>query len=265
MNLPKMHGELSFGSYGWCAMPRGFPLIFKFGSKLVVQVLPSVAATVIGGYLLAQLHFNRPAEPPVVVQAAVAPADLPTVREERATMRELLKARRENVETPAQVRTKVEATPLPKAEAAAMDSIDPKDARPAKESRPTVAVLPPVAPPPAAARRDVELPRPRPEAAAAPVYVPAPPPSAAGTEPTQLSPVTVTAANPAGPPPVEPQRRGPVRAEFSAFSTVVGQAVTVTGETVNWVIDLPGKAISAGERLISPPPPPNRNFSNENG
>src|SRR5258707_1204251 len=142
------------GHIGWCAMPRGFPLIFKFGSKLVVQVLPSIAATVIGGYLLAQLHFNRPAEPP---------------------------------------------------------------------------------------------------------------PSAAGTEPTQLSPVTVTAANPAGPPPVEPQRRGPVRAVFSAFSTVVGQAVTVTGETVNWVIDLPGKAISAGERLISPPPPPNRNFSNENG
>src|SRR5436190_10704702 len=154
MNLPKMHGELSSGHIGWCAMPRGFPLIFKFGSKIVVQVLPSVAATVIGGYLLAQLHFNRPAEPPVVVQAAVAPADLPTVREERATMRELLKARRESVETPAQVRTKVEATPLPKAEAApmpaAMDSIDPTDARPAKESRPNVAALPPVAPPAAA-------------------------------------------------------------------------------------------------------------------
>jgi hypothetical protein len=280
------------GSEWVVAMGRGFPFIFKFGSKFVLEVLPSVAATVIGGYLLAQLNFSRmsePAAPPAQAAQAVSapadPAEAPTVREERATMREVLRARRERAEAPAQVRAKVESLPLP----AAPDSIDPKDARPAKEGagRATVAAVPPAAP----ARRDVELPRARPETATAPVYVPAPPAAAASTseptplsrpaavasaseptplsrpaagasEPTPLSPVTVNARNPV---PVVPERRGPVHAVFSAFSVVVGQAVNVTGETVNWVIDLPGKAISAGERLIGTNPPPPRPFSNADG
>ena len=252
-------------------MGRGFPFIFKFGSKFVLEVMPSVAATVIGGYLLAQLHFSRASEPAPAAQTVQAvqavptpadPAEAPTAREERATMREVLRARRERAEAPAQVRAKVESLPLP----AAMDSIDPKDARPAKDGagRATVAAMPPAAP----ARRDMELPRARPEtaaapAAAAPAYVPAAPAAAASaSEPTPLSPVTVNARNPS---PVVPERRGPVHAVFSAFSVVVGQAVNVTGETVNWVIDLPGKAITAGERLIGTNPPLPRPFSNADG
>ena len=53
-----------------------------------------VAATVIGGYLLTQLHFNRAPEPPAQPQQAAAePAaapstsEVPTVREDRAAMR----------------------------------------------------------------------------------------------------------------------------------------------------------------------------------
>jgi hypothetical protein len=235
-------------------MGRSFPFVFKFGSKFVLEVLPSVAATVIGGYLLAQLHFNRVSEPPPA-QAAIATAEAPTAGEERATMREVLRARRENAEAPAQVRAKVESVPLP----AAMEPIDLKDARPAKDgaSRATVAAVPP--------RRDVELPRPRPDAAAAAAYVPAPPPGAASaSEPASIPPPAMASASNPVPPALE-QRRGPVHAVFSAFSMVVGQAVNVTGETVNWVIDLPGRAISAGERLIGPNPPPARPPSNADG
>jgi hypothetical protein len=48
---------------------------------------------------------------------------------------------------------------------------------------------------------------------------------------------------------------------FSTLSSVIGHAANATGKTVNWVIDLPGKAISAGDRVIngpspSPSPPP---------
>jgi hypothetical protein len=61
---------------------------------------------------------------------------------------------------------------------------------------------------------------------------------------------------------------------FSSISTFAGTAANATGNTVNWVIELPGKAISAGGRLLgggdsassnppSPaaaPPPPKRNY-----
>jgi hypothetical protein len=59
--------------------------------------------------------------------------------------------------------------------------------------------------------------------------------------------------------------RGPVGAVFSTLSSIVGHAANATGDTVNWVIDLPGKAISAGGRVIGvnppPPPPQSRPFS----
>jgi hypothetical protein len=264
------------------------PNLVKLGVRLALQIMPSVAATVIGGYLLAQIHFARAPEP----QQAAAPAastqeEVPTVREERAAMRDVLKARRENPETPAQVRPKVVAVvpasvpasmsasipvsapasapiraPLP----AAMDSIGPNEPveRAGVPSRTSIAVAP-------------ALPRARPDAAAsvaAPsVYVPAPPPglppapaaSPTLAEPTPLAPVVVgTAAEPplqAAPP---PPPTGPVGAVFSTLSKVVGHAANATGDTVNWVIDLPGKAIAVGGRVIgvnSPPPPPSRPFS----
>src|SRR3977135_4105239 len=41
------------------------PNLLRLGSKLVLEILPSIAATVIGGYLLTQLHFSRtPQAPP---------------------------------------------------------------------------------------------------------------------------------------------------------------------------------------------------------
>jgi hypothetical protein len=270
----------------------------RLGSKLVLEIMPSVAATVIGGYLLAQLHFARTPEPqpqPQAQQATVAPKpaapQTPTVREDRAAMREVLKERRENPETPALVRPVVTAAPVgPPASAplsapasppapvtaqlpAAMDSIAPNEPieRAATPSRANVAAAP------------IALPRARPDTTAS-VYVPAPPPglpqapATAMDAPMQVAPAVVGTAEPqpaplAPPPPQAPAvaavapdppvQRGPVGAVLSTFSSFVGTAATATGHTVNWVIDLPGKAIEAGGRVIgvNPPPPPNRPFS----
>jgi hypothetical protein len=49
----------------------------------------------------------------------------------------------------------------------------------------------------------------------------------------------------------EPQQRGIVGNIFSGVSTIAGGAANITGNTVNWVIDLPGKAISAGGKLLT--------------
>jgi hypothetical protein len=244
-----------------------FPALVKYGSKLVLEILPSVAATVIGGYLLTQLHFSGAPEPPVQPQqAAATPApstsEGPTAREDRAAMREVLKERRENPEPPAVVRPVVTAAPaaVTAQQPAAMDSIEPVE-RAAAPARPNVAAAP------------VVLPRARPESVAS-VYAPAPPPGlpqapAVGIDaPLLVAPVAPTAA----PAPVGPVVAGPVQPPaapaprsgvFSAISSIVGGAASATGNTVNWVIDLPGKAIDAGGRVIGidPAPPPNRPFS----
>jgi hypothetical protein len=134
------------------------------------------------------------------------------------------------------------------------------EARPRPEaSRPAVAAVTPVPPPlPRAA-----APRMRPEPAQG--AAPASPPAAAVTAAapagapvavpgTPLPPVTVN-TTPADAP-VEPPRRSFVGSVFSSFSSIAGGAANVTGNTVNWVIDLPGKAISAGGRLLSGSPAP---------
>jgi hypothetical protein len=248
------------------------PRLVKAGSKLVLEIMPSVAATVIGGYLLAQLHFARTEQPPQpqAVVVAPSPSDVPTVREDRAAMREVLKERRENPELPATVRPVVTAAPVlapanppaPAADAAqlpaAMDSILPNEPvdRAAAPSRANVAAAP------------VTLPRARPEPVAT-VYAPPPPPGlpqapAIGMDaPLQVAPVTAGPVPPPAAPAVAADQPAPRRGVFSTISTIVGSAASATGSTMNWVIDLPGKAIEAGGRVIgvNPPPPPNRPFS----
>jgi hypothetical protein len=149
----------------------------------------------------------------------------------------------------------------------------PSEAKPHAESRPAVAAIAPVTPLPRA-----PAPRARTEAAAAPVL---PPPAAptvtaslppVGTAapvappagaPTPLPQVTVNAPAgntpavnapgtiPAGDLATQPQQRGIVGNIFSGVSTIAGGAANITGNTVNWVIDLPGKAISAGGKLLT--------------
>jgi len=68
------------------------------------------------------------------------------------------------------------------------------------------------------------------------------------TDPASQPPAT--ANPPSGVEPAEPEPRGFAAKVFSSLSTVAGTAANATGNTVNWVIDLPGKAISVGGRLF---------------
>jgi hypothetical protein len=157
-----------------------------------------------------------------------------------------------------------------------MDSILPNE--PVARSAARVNVVT-VAAPAVATRRDGAV-RPRPDAQVQPqvqpqsqipsqaeVYVPAPPPGLPAAPARDLDAPTVivpaTAPPPMPPALPEPQHRGPVGIVLSTVSNFVGHAANATGHTVNWVIDLPGKAISAGGRVIgiTPPPPPARPFS----
>lgn len=286
------------------------PKLVSYSSKLVLQILPSISATVIGGYLLAQIHVGRNSDPPppqiVVTAPPAAPEaardaahDVPTVREDRDAMRKVLKERRENPQTPALVRP-LPAQPAPTAKEAAstpapaMDSIAPNEpvehAAAPTRTKPAVATA-------ASPRREPDAPaHTHTEAAdAAADYVPAPPPGVRPAPATAMNaptpivpppaatlPVAPGRAMPpppplmppamasAAPPPVAPPPpppSGPVGTVFSALSSIVGHAANATGSTVNWVIDLPGKAISAGGRVIgvsSPPPEPAR-FSDGQG
>jgi hypothetical protein len=278
-------------------MRWGYPYLVKFGSKLALEVFPSVLATLIGGYLLTQLHWGRIIEKERTVTVTSAPADqAPTAREERALMRDVLKARRESTEEPEQVRPKaashaataeVPKKDEPRKEEARKD--EPKQDEPKNQAtRPARAATATYAPAPPPPRKDSELSRVRPEPPAPALVMPLPssptlaPPASAITpraaaagqpaQPTPLSPVVVNAAPPpATPADVPPRRPGVAGAVFSTLSGFVGQAANATGETVNWVIDLPGKAVSAGGRMIgvtpppAPPPPPSRSLSGADG
>jgi hypothetical protein len=273
------------------------PRLFRVGSRLVLEIMPSVAATVIGGYLLAQLHFGQSTEPAPPAGADTASTAEPTVGEDRAAMRQVLKDRRDKPERPAQVRAAAKAAAPARLAAAAparptataaipasMDSISPHEpaARPAASSRPAVATTILAVPAPdaqAEVQGEIYVPAPPPGLPPAPprgmdaptVIVPslasaAPPPAPAVSAPAvpapavpapAITPIVPPAAFPPAAEPSEPGNHGPVGIVFSTFSNLVGHAANATGHTVNWVIDLPGKAISAGGRAIgvSPPPP----------
>jgi hypothetical protein len=290
------------------------PKLVSYSSKLVLQILPSISATVIGGYLLAQIHVGRNSEPPAPQIVVAAPPaaheprdaahDVPTVREDRAAMRKVLKERRENPQAPALVRPAAVAQPAPATKEAAstpaaMDSIPPHEtveraAAPSRTKPAVATAAPPRREADAPARTHVE------SAEASADYVPAPPPglpaapATAMNAPTPIVPPPPAATVPmaparavppppplmppamppamasAAPPPVAPlppPPTGPVGSVFSALSSIVGHAANATGSTVNWVIDLPGKAISAGGRVIgvSSPPPEPAHFSDGQG
>jgi hypothetical protein len=113
--------------------------------------------------------------------------------------------------------------------------------------------------------QQVQLPAPQPTRQAA-VEQPR-----AVSAPTELRPIDISV-----PAPRQVETRQVEQAEprgigakvFSTVSGIVGSAANATGDTINFVIDLPGRAISAGGRLIGPSapqqpqpqPPANRPF-----
>jgi hypothetical protein len=268
-------------------MKQAVPYFGRFLSKLVLEIIPGALVSVFAAYLLSMLHLGaEPVTPPQSVTAVQN--DGLSADERRELTRQMLKERRENPEEPAEVKPipslrpatsptgtadvsaphdHVAAPPATAesklhAESEAKPHAEPRPASVATIAPPAVTPLPrapaprvktetaaPALPPPvttpAAPTVTASLP---PVGSTAPV---AAPPAGA---PTALPQVTVNApaANaPAGDLATQPQQRGIVGNIFSGVSTIAGGAANITGNTVNWVIDLPGKAISAGGKLLT--------------
>ena len=253
-------------------------------SRFLLMVVPGVAASAVAVFVLYAVHVSRTAEPVERLSDLTPQGDGLSAEERRELTRQMLKDRRENPQEPAQVRP----TPglRPATTGTADDSAGDAKTRPATAApvgaplpRPAVARTQPapaagpatttvpatiaaLAPPPAAAPGPVALGASGPGASGP--AAPAAPPAAAATEPTTLPPVTVNTPPPAGQPEAPPPPRSIAGHVFSSFSFLAGTAANATGNTVNWVIDLPGRAISAGGRLLgggdsassNPPPAP---------
>jgi hypothetical protein len=250
----------------------------RFQSKFLLMVVPGLVASGIAAAVLYAIHVARAPESIELLTDVAAQGDGLSAEERRELTRQMLKARRENQEEPARVRpTAKPSTTGPSTTGAAEDTvIDAKartDRMPAAAPSPAVPPLPAARPAVARVRPDSVAP-----AATAP---PAPPASATLPPPAVITPPVATQPSsadasllpPAGVnvnPPLggefEPPPRGLVANVFSSISVLAGSAANATGNSVNWVIDLPGKAISAGGKLLggdsaanSPPsaaPPP---------
>ena len=51
-------------------------MMLKFVSKFVLEILPSVTATVIGAYIVNHYIISKPANPPAAARAAMAAASI---------------------------------------------------------------------------------------------------------------------------------------------------------------------------------------------
>jgi len=272
--VPTHMGRLQFG---------------RFPSKFLLMVVPGLIASGIAAAVLYAIHVTRAPESTELLTDVAAQGDGLSAEERRELTRQMLKARRENQEEPARVRpTAKPSTAGPSTTGLAEDTVI--DAK-ARTDRTPAAAPSPAVPPLPAARPAMARVRPDSVAPAASMVTVAPaatatlPPPAVITPPVVSQPTSADASllPPAGvnvnPPPggeSEPPPRGLVANVFSSISVLAGSAANATGNSVNWVIDLPGKAISAGGKLLggdsaannppsaAPPPstgpPPKRNF-----
>ncbi|HVG51569.1 MAG TPA: hypothetical protein VM867_08050 [Xanthobacteraceae bacterium] len=189
-------------------MLRDKPVV-KFVAKVATQSATAVLATLIGGYVLTLLNLRTPAE------SARAPE--PTVSDERALTREYVKSLREGGrEAAAEVRPTAPA-----------ESVIAKGVVPVPADAP--AVLP-------VARKENRI---RTETSAASTQVPA-----LGT-PIELAPAKVADVDTSN----DPRAVAPHRGESTVFSVIsgaIGSAANATGESINFMIDLPGRVLRGG-------------------
>jgi hypothetical protein len=255
----------------------------RFPSKFLLMIIPGLIASGVVASVLYAVHVSRAPSSSELLTDLTPQGDGLSAEERRGLTRQMLKARRENPQEPAEVRpTPTTSRPADSgpAEAPAVDgkaaakaAVDraPPDHAPPPDRTLGAAPLPVARPAPPRARPDapvIAMPAASaatsgataPAVAAAPQSAPLP---LGTTDAAARPPVT---ANPSSGVEPEPEPRGFAAKVFSSLSTVAGTAANATGNTVNWVIDLPGKAISAGGRLFggdSPasnqpagPPPP---------
>jgi hypothetical protein len=244
-------------------MARAEPYLGRFLSKFLLAVIPGVVASGLAVFVLYAIHLSHVPEPAERLTDAATEAsaanDGLTGEERRELTRQMLKARRDNPEVPALVKP----TPRPVTTATAAPGDVPSSAfdEKARAATGTVTPLPRPARPQPVVQAPVVAPAPAVQTPA--VVTAAVPPPAAAAPPvataaaTRLPPVEVNTAVEA-----QPERRGFAANVFSSISVFAGTAANATGNSVNWVIELPGKAISAGGRLLggnsaAPPPPGN--------
>ena len=247
----------------------------RFPSKFLLMVIPGLVASGLAASVLYAVHVSRAPSSSEFLTDLPVQGDGLSAEERRDLTREMLKARRENPQEPAEVRPTPTSRPADSAPAddpvadAKAPNAKPADVKAAgkatadrapPERAVAAAPLPVARPTTPRARPDapfIATPSAPPVATAAPSAPPAatPAPSAPlplgvppGTTDPALQPAATANAS-AGPEP-EPQPRGFAANVFSSLSKVAGTAANATGNTVNWVIDLPGKAISAGGRLF---------------
>lgn len=77
----------------WVARPEApWLAIARFAGKLVLDILPAVLASVIGGFLFTQYHFGHAGPPQLVAVQPASPEMLAMVRDEHALIMDYLKA-----------------------------------------------------------------------------------------------------------------------------------------------------------------------------
>jgi hypothetical protein len=267
-------------------MERAEPYLGRFLSRFLVAVVPGIAASALAVFVLYALHLSQVPEPAERL-VNIRSDDNLTAEERRELTRQMLKARRENPEVPVAVTPIARPAPPPATTSgvaetgpAPVAAPEPPKARPERTATapvPRPARLRPEAPAPSQGVQGVQgaasppqgtaaaaLPSPAAAPGAPLSVVPPPAPNAA----LKLPPVNV---NTTPPEQAEPEQRSFASNVFSSLSVFAGTAANATGNTVNWVIALPGKAISAGGRLFTgdsaptnPPPaeapPPKQNL-----
>jgi hypothetical protein len=229
----------------------------RLPSKFLLTVTLGLVASGLAASVQYAVHVSSAPSASEFLTDLTPQGDGLSAEERRGLTREMLKARRENPQEPAEVRPTPTSRPTdsepagspaddgkagdPKGgiKAATTDRTPPDRAAPLPIARP--------APPRARAEAPVAAPPAAPAAAAtasAPLPVGTPP---APTDPALQAPATVNASSGTEP---APEARGFATNMFSSLSTFAGRAANATGNTVNWMIDLPGKAVSAGGKLF---------------
>jgi hypothetical protein len=240
----------------------------RFPSKFLLMVVPGLIASGVVASVLYAVHVSRAPSSSELLTDVTPQGDGLSAEERRGLTRQMLKARRENPQEPVEVRPTPTSRPADSGpdEAPAADS--KAAAKPAADRTPADRTPPDHAPPDrtfGAAPLPVARPAPPRVRADTPVVAMPAPPAGTATAPAvaataQSAPLPLGTTDPATQPSVtansssglepEPEPRGFAAKVFSSLSTAAGTAANATGNTVNWVIDLPGKAISAGGRLF---------------
>ncbi|MGZ5835299.1 MAG: hypothetical protein ACXWJ5_03745 [Xanthobacteraceae bacterium] len=203
---------------------------------MLSQSATAVLATLIGGYVLTLINVRSPDQPQTAAEPAAA--------DQRALTREFVKSLREGHADEDMAEVRPTAVPAPSNETVVdkVGSIEatnraPTPARKENRLRPDVAATSGVSGTPVSA------------------------PVQADTAPALGAPIVLTPSNVAAvgpdsaqlPQPAPPREHATV---FSAISTFIGSAANATGDGINFMIDLPGRALGGAKEHITRAPTP---------